>query len=87
VALATCTFAAASFGAASGGTATAATLSTATAGAAGTATWARWLRNGATTVMDVTVGTSGEDINFNSNIISAGASVSLTSLKLVVPKT
>ena len=88
VALATCTFQASAFGAASNGTATVtASVSTATAGAAGTATWARWSNGADTTVLDCTVGTSGEDINFNSNIISAGASVTVTSLTVVVPKT
>jgi hypothetical protein len=86
VALSTATFAATAFGAASNGTATADTIVGSTAGATGTATWAR-INNGATAVMDVTVGTSGEDINFNSNVFTAGASVDVTALTVVVPKT
>jgi hypothetical protein len=85
-ALSTWTFSATAFGAASNGTATADTITGSTAGAAGTAEFAR-IANGAATVMDVTVGTSGEDINFNSNIFSVGASVDITELKVVVPKT
>lgn len=86
-ALSTCTFSADSFGAGSNGTATAASITGSTAGVAGTATWSRWYQNDGGTVMDCTVGTSGEDINFNSNVFTVGASVDVTSLVLVVPKT
>ena len=86
VALSTCTFSATAFGASSNGTATAASITGSTAGVAGTAEFARVL-NGAATVMDVTVGTSAEDINFNSNIFSVGASVDVTALVITVPKT
>jgi hypothetical protein len=37
--------------------------------------------------MDLTVGTSGEDINLNTNSIVAGATVALTSLTYTQPKT
>lgn len=84
--LATLTFAATAFGAASNGTATAAAIATATAVASGTATWSRWA-NGAATVLDCTVGTSGEDINFNTNVFVADALVSITSLTYAQPKT
>ena len=88
VLLATCTFSATAFGAASNGTATAAAITAdGTADAAGTATWARWASGGAATVLDCTVGTSGEDINFNTNIIAAGAAVSVTALTFGVPQT
>lgn len=86
-ALSTVTFSATAFGAASGGTATAASITGSTAGVAGTATWARWYQNDGGTVLDCTVGTSGEDINFNSNVFSVGASVDVTSLTVTVPKT
>lgn len=86
-ALSTATFSATAFGAASNGTATADTITGSTAGAAGTATWSRWINGGGATVLDCTVGTSGEDINFNSNIFSVGASISVTALTVAVPKT
>src|SRR3990167_7593522 len=79
--LATLTFNAASFPAASNGVLTAAAITDdSSADASGTATWARIATSGATTKMDVTVGTSGEDINFNSNVFAAGAAISITSL-------
>jgi len=87
VALSTCTFSATAFGAASNGTATAASITGSTAGATGTATWARWYQGDGGTVLDCTVGTSAEDVNFNSNVFSTGASVDITALVVVVPKT
>ena len=86
--LATLTFNAAAFAAASNGVLTAAAITDdSSADASGTATWARIATSGATTKMDVTVGTSGEDINFNSNVFAAGAAISITSLTITVPKT
>lgn len=86
--LATLTFSDPAFGAASNGTATASSItSDSSADAAGTATWARWATSGGTAILDCTVGTSGEDINFNSNIFSAGAAVAITSLTIALPKT
>ena len=87
VALSTVTFSATSFVAGADGASTAATITGSTAGAAGTTTWARWLGGDGGTVLDCTVGTAGEDINFNSNIFSVGASVDVTSLVVTVPKT
>jgi hypothetical protein len=53
------------------------------ADASGTATWARLLKSDGTThVLDMDVGTSGADFNMNSNVISAGAAVSITSATL-----
>ncbi|MNN02453.1 hypothetical protein D3C81_1151140 [compost metagenome] len=53
------------------------------ADASGTATWARLLKSDGTThVLDMDVGTSGSDLNMNSNVISAGAAVSITSATL-----
>jgi hypothetical protein len=51
-----------------------------TADATGTATWARIVKaDGTTHVMDLTVGTTGADINLNTVSIVAGAAVSVTS--------
>lgn len=86
-ALSTCTFSANSFGTSADGASTAASITGSTAGVAGTATWTRWYQNDGGTVLDCTVGTSGEDINFNSNVFSVGASVDITSLTITVPKT
>jgi hypothetical protein len=86
-ALSTVTFSATAFGAASNGTATASSITGSTAGIAGTATWARWINGGGGTVLDCTVGTSGEDLNFNSNVFVVGASVDVTALTVTVPKT
>lgn len=52
------------------------------ADASGTATWARLVTSGNTFVMDMDVGTSGSDLNMNSNVISAGAAVSITGATL-----
>lgn len=88
VLLATLTFSDPAFGAASNGVATAAAITEdAAADATGTATWARWADSTGATVMDCTVGTSGEDINFNTNSFVAGATVNITSLTYTQPKT
>ncbi len=50
------------------------------ADATGTATWARLLKSdGVTIVMDLSVGTSGADINLNTVAIVTGATVVVTS--------
>lgn len=50
------------------------------ADASGTATWARIVKaDGTTHVMDLSVGTSGADINLNTVALVAGASVAVTS--------
>jgi hypothetical protein len=88
VLLATLTFSATAFGAASNGVATASAITSDTsADATGTAAWARIASGGGTTVMDVTVGTSGEDLNFNTVSFVAGATIALTSLTYSQPKT
>ncbi|QEZ47175.1 hypothetical protein [Cupriavidus oxalaticus] len=69
--------------AASGGVLTMNAITTdSAADASGTATWARLVTSGGTFVMDMSVGTSGADLNMNSNVISAGAAVSITSATL-----
>jgi hypothetical protein len=86
--LATLTFSATAFGAASNGVATAnAITSDTSADATGTAAWARIANGAGTTQMDVTVGTSGEDINFNTVSFVSGATVAITSLTYTQPKT
>ena len=88
VLLATLTFNAAAFPAASNGVLTAAAITAdSSADATGTAAWARIATSGATTKMDVTVGTAGEDINFNSVAFQSGAEVSMSALTITMPKT
>ena len=87
VLLATLTFSATAFGAASNGVATAAAITSDTsADATGTAAWARIASGAGTTQMDVTVGTSGEDINFNTVSFVTGATVAITALTYTQPK-
>lgn len=88
VLLATLTFSATAFGAASNGVATASAItSDSSADATGTATWARIASGGGTTIMDVTVGTSGEDINFNTVSFVTAAAIAISSLTYTQPKT
>lgn len=49
------------------------------ANATGTATWARLVDSSATFVCDLSVSTSGADVNLNSTSISTGQTVSVTS--------
>lgn len=51
----------------------------ASANATGTATWARLLDSDNNVVADMSVGTSGADINLNTTSIVSGAAVSVTS--------
>lgn len=88
VLLATLTFSATAFGAAANGVATAAAITSDTsADATGTAAWARIASGAGTTQMDVTVGTAGEDINFNTVSFVSGATVAITALTYTQPKT
>lgn len=88
VLLATLTFSATAFGAAANGVATASAItSDSSADATNTAAWARIASGGGTTVMDVTVGTSGDDINFNTVSFVTGATVAITALTYTQPKT
>ena len=88
VLLATLTFSATAFGAASNGVATASAITSDTsADATGTAAWARIASGAGTTQMDVTVGTTGEDINFNTVSFVSGATVAITALTYTQPKT
>jgi len=86
--LATLTFSDPAFGAASNGVATASAITSDTSiDATATASWARIADSNGTTVMDCTVGTSGDDINFNTVAFVAGATASITSMTVTVPKT
>ena len=55
------------------------------ANATGTATWARVVDSAATFVMDMSVGTSGADINLNSVSITVTQAVSVTSATITAP--
>lgn len=83
--LATLTLPAPAFGAGSTGTATASAISTVQGVAAGTAGWFRAKTNGGATVVDGSVGTSGEDLNLNTTTISVGVDVSITAWTITVP--
>lgn len=85
---ATLTFSDPAFGAATNGVATAdAITSDTSADADVTVVWGRIADSDGNTVMDITVGTSGEDLNFNTNILATGATVAVTSLTYTQPKT
>lgn len=92
VKLATLTMSATAFGAVSdaapGATMTAAAI-TGDAGADtdGTAAWARVLtQSGGTTICDMSVGTSGANINFNTVSFVAGSTVDISSLVFTHPE-
>jgi hypothetical protein len=88
VLLATLTFSDPAFGAASNGVATASAItSDSSADATGTASWARIADSNGNTVMDVTVGTSDEDIDFNTVSFVSGATIAISSLTYTQPKT
>jgi hypothetical protein len=81
-------FQATAFGAAnSSGVATAATALTddTSANATGTATWARIVNGGGTTIFDCDVGTSGATINLNSTSITSLGTVSISSFTITMP--
>ena len=70
-------------GAASGGVLTFSAISDDTsADATGTATWARLCTSGGTAVVDMNVGTSGSDLNFDSVSFVAGGTVSVSSFTI-----
>lgn len=90
VLLATLTFSDPAFGNAGASVAGRADASSITADssidATGTATWARIADSNAVTRMDVTVGTSGADINFNSVSFVSGGTASITSMTVTCPE-
>ena len=68
------------FGSATGGTATANTITSDTNAAGGTTTKVELRDRDGTAVILGSVGTSGADINLSSNVITAGDTVTMTSL-------
>lgn len=81
-----------SFAAATGSAPATAAMNTGTpvsaaASASGTATAFRMRTSGGTEVLRGTVGTSGADINFNSNVFASGTTVTLNSFTLSQPAT
>ena len=87
---ATCTFSNPAFGVATTADPSVATASAITDDSAAdadvTVIWARWATGTAgTTVLDCTVGTGTEDINFNTNVFVTGATVSVTALTVTHP--
>jgi len=86
--LATLTLGSTAFGSAVSGVATAnAITSDSSADDDGTATWARISTSGGTAVMDVNVGTSGDDavLTFNTTSFVSGAEIAMTSFTLTLP--
>jgi len=84
--LATGTFGATAFGSASGGVCTAnAITQESNAPAGGVATFARLATSGAATVCDISVGTSGAELNINSTTIVTGLIVTFNSCTLTQP--
>jgi hypothetical protein len=84
--LLTFTLADPAFGNAASGVVTAASVPrTAVAVAAGTAGHARALDSDGAKIMDLTVGTSGTDVELSSTSITLGRTVTLTALTITVP--
>jgi len=86
-AVATLQFSATAFGSASTGVATAAAITSDTNAAGGTTTKAVIRDKSNATVMTVTVGTSGSEINLSSVAIGSGDTVSVSSLTVTMPAT
>jgi hypothetical protein len=57
--------------------------SDASADASGTASFGSFLTSAGTRIVDFSVGTAGSDLNLNTNVISAGGAVSITSAVIV----
>ena len=84
--LATFTLGSPGFGVASGGTITLnGTPLTVAAAATGTAGWFRMATSGSTTILDGSVGTSGNQINLNTTSITSGVNVTITSGTITMP--
>lgn len=77
--------AATAFAAATAGSITAATIANDTNAAGGSANWFSLVQSNATTrICDGEVGTSGSDLNLNSQTITTGATVSITSFTITI---
>jgi hypothetical protein len=90
VVLAILTFGSTAFAAANAGSATANAITagtgTAGAGTGTTATWARlYASNHTTAICDITVGTSGAELNLNTTTIVQNVAVSISSMTLSQP--
>lgn len=84
--LATFTLGSPGFGAASSGTITLAGVPlTVAASNTGTAGWFRIATSGASTILDGSVGTSGNQINLNTTSITSGVNVTITSGTITMP--
>lgn len=84
--LATLTFSDPAFGNAATGVATASAITSDTsADADGTAGYARVFDSDNVAIMDLTVGTSGADLNLDSTSIVTGGTVSVTSMTVTMP--
>jgi hypothetical protein len=84
--LATLALSGTAFGSAASGVITANAISNVTIAATGTAAYFRCFEsNGTTALFDGTVGTSGCDMNLNSVVLSAGATLSVSSFTFTVP--
>lgn len=85
VEVATLTFNDPAFGNAAAGTATAATITQDASATGGVVGKASIYDSASNKIMELTVGTSGADINLSSLTIAAGESVSCSSLTITVP--
>lgn len=84
--LATFTLGSPGFGAASSGTITLSGAPlTVAAAATGTAGWFRMATSGGSTILDGSVGTSGNQINLNTTSITSGVNVTITSGTITMP--
>ena len=84
--LATLTFAGPAFGASASGTATAGTIiGDASADLSGTAVVFRIATSLPTTLFEGTVGAGSGDIDFNTNVFTAGDSVDVTAMTITMP--
>ena len=79
------TFGATAFGAASSGVVNANAITDETNANAGTASDATFFTSGSAAILQCSVGTSGEDINFSSVSFGAGDTISITSLSVTQP--
>ena len=83
--LATLTFSSPAFGSSSAGVATANAITSGSGITGGTAVWARMCASGGAAEVDCTVGTTGCDINLNTNVIVTGTAVALSALTIAMP--
>ena len=85
VEVATLTFSDPAFGAASTGTATASSITADSSATGGTVAQASIYDSDSNKIMELTVATSGADINISSTTVAATESVSCSSLTITVP--